>query len=142
MEPVRFRVPSDDLGRERRALPHVQHPYNPILIAAQPEDTVEILVRTGLGCVPGCVGERLEALAVGIELSDPDLGRKERVVAVDHAVVRRKRDVADRLRYRCEELGCDHLVILLRQGKRTGGKSQGERSKHRFPQAHLISFQL
>jgi hypothetical protein len=85
---------------------------------------------------------RFEGLAVGIQLRNPDLGRKERMMAVNYAVVRRERDVADRLRYRCEELGCRHLIVLLRFGDRTGGESEGQRAKHSLWKAHLISSQL
>jgi hypothetical protein len=40
------------------------------------------------------------------------------------------------------QISRDHLVVLLRHGYGTGGKGEGQRSKHSLWKAHLISSRL
>ncbi|WWP76393.1 hypothetical protein V5279_26935 [Bradyrhizobium sp. 26S5] len=113
LEPVAARIPSDQFWRDVGAESHVDDPDHAILVRAEPEHVVEILVGALPRRIPLRAWKRLECRRRR-QLRDPDLRTEERVMAEDQLVVRRDGDVADRLGQPRHDLGTDRRLVRTR----------------------------
>ncbi|WP_354233476.1 hypothetical protein AB7Z32_14595 [Bradyrhizobium sp. 482_C4_N1_1] len=114
LQPVRARVPADQLRRDLRPKSHVDDPHDTAFVGTKTQDVIEVLIGAFSWRIPFRIWKRLERRR-RCQPRHTNVGTEEWMVTEDQLIVRRKRNVADRLR----ELRKDFRVAasVLRTGR-------------------------